>query len=542
MKNKKKTGSYYTPDFLSEFITRYVANSFCNCDYLSILEPSVGDGSFARAFNKTKFPSSIKNFSFTAVDKILPELRKAQAAALLNRKGHTKYSFSKIDFLKYQASLNRRFSLILGNPPYLKKGLLNKTQINYCKNIHMSANLADRTVKNIWSAFLVRCTQLLNENGVLAFVLPAELLQVKFSSELRTYLIQQFERVEVFTFDDLLFECKGQDTVLLIGFKQHAVKGQFYAHIKNTEELLTNNFNLTQNHALSNTETKWNHHLISEDDLVFLHNVSSRLNKINHYCDSKPGIVTAANSFFIVNQNTELQYNLTEYAHPIIQKGLFVNGSIVFDEADYQNLISEGKPTKILCFSDADAERLPAHIEEYLKLGIELNLPQRHKCIKRKNWFVVPNISTIPQGFFFKRSHNYPKLLKNNAGVFVTDSGYKIEMKGCFSINHLIYSFYNSLTLAFSELTGRSYGGGVLELTPLEFKNLPIPNVAIGNEEFNSYTRKFEIKTTISEVLKANDWTILNTSLSLTIEEVSRIQRIYTTLKTKRLRRTNDVE
>jgi hypothetical protein len=35
--------------------------------------------------------------------------------------------------------------------------------------------------------------------------------------------------------------------------------------------------------------------------------------------------------------------------------------------------------------------------------------------------------------------------------------------------------FFNSLTLAWAEVCGRSYGGGVLELEPREAEELPIP-------------------------------------------------------------------
>lgn len=535
--NIKNTGSYYTPEYLSGFMMRYVSANFRNLDKLCVFEPSVGDGSFAKAFNTTRFSKTINSFSFTAIDKIKPELKKAEQVAFSSRKLNTRYSFSKVDFLKYQSTLKKKFNLIVGNPPYIKKGLLNKTQINFCKEIHKSAKLSDSTVKNIWSAFLVRCSLLLDDSGILALVLPAELLQVKFAAELRVFLTEQFQRTEIFTFDDLLFECKGQDTILLIGFKRHEQKGQFFTHIENTAELENNNFTLTQNTGLTSTESKWSHHLLSSDELTFIHNIGKKLNNINHYCDSKPGIVSAANNFFIINEETEREYHLARHTKPIIQKGFFVNGSVVFDQRDFDNLVADGKPTKILCFNDVDVNRLNIKTEEYLQIGEENKLPERYKCKMRKNWYVIPNISTVPEGFFFKRSHHYPKLLKNTADALVTDSAYKIEMRNGYNINHLIYSFYNSLTLTFAELNGRYYGGGVLELTPSEFKGLPVPNVPITARDFNTYTRNFENKNEILDVLNANDFHILNRSLDLSVEEIVRVKSICKKLIDKRFRK-----
>ena len=82
-------------------------------------------------------------------------------------------------------------------------------------------------------------------------------------------------------------------------------------------------------------------------------------------------------------------------------------------------------------------------------------------------------------------------------------------MKQGYIIEDLIFSFYNSLTLAFSELDGRYYGGGVLELTPNEFKNLPIPLVSISNKNFEQFTCSFKNKKSIEDILTVNDYAIL---------------------------------
>lgn len=537
MSIQKRTGTYYTPEYLADFIMAYTSSYFKKFEKLSILEPSVGDGSFIRSFNKTKYPKSIKQFSFCAIEKYKPKLDKAKEQADINRKKNVRFTFVKNDFLKFQANNSRKFSLIAGNPPYIKKSLLNDTQIDLCEQIHEVAGLSKNSVKNIWTYFLMRNCELLDENGVLAFVLPAELLQVKFSVELREYLIDNFSRTEIFTFDDLLFECKGQDTVLLIAYKKHKNKGQYFTHISNVDELLTKSFVLAENKALESGEIKWTHHSITADDLTFIHKIGASLENIDNYCDSKPGIVTAANDFFIVNEKIEKDYNLTAFLKPIIQKGYFVNGSIVFDENEFCNLVKKGKPTKVLSITDNQVNTLPDSVRKYIKLGADKELDLGYKCSRRTNWFVIPNIAEASDGFFFRRIHKYPKLLKNEADVLVTDSAYKVEMRNGFDINDLIYSFYNSLTIAFSELFGRYFGGGVLELTPKEFKRLPIPFKNISSDNFNKFRSAFESKLSIDEILISNDFEILNSTLNLNLEEIERIQAIRSKLVSKRLRK-----
>jgi adenine-specific DNA-methyltransferase len=182
-------------------------------------------------------------------------------------------------------------------------------------------------------------------------------------------------------------------------------------------------------------------------------------------------------------------------------------------------------------------DRISKKLNEYLTEGERLEIPNRYKCRIRDKWYVIPNIAKKPDAFFFKRSHNYPKLLKNNSDAFVTDSAYKVEMKKNFDLNSFIYSFYNSLTLLFAEIEGRYYGGGVLELVPSEFKKLPLPYLEIDENEFNNFTTEFDNKKNIDEILAINDFNILNTTLGLNKNEIEKIERIRLKLLNKRTRR-----
>lgn len=524
MTDKKNTGSYYTPSYLASFISKRVLSHFENRTNMSILEPSVGDGAFVEELSKT----SDININLTALDINQEELNKA------SEKWNTKNSsFIKTDFLEY--STTKKYTVVIGNPPYVKKNILTPKQIELSKEIHLSEYLTEVSVKNIWATFLVKANILLAKNGVLAFVLPSELLQVKFAEEIREYLKKEFERIEIFTFNDLMFECKGQDTIVLFAYKISDKKGEFFTNIDSKETLEKETFTLKNNNLLVSSMVKWTHHFLTNDELTFIESLKKELLSVNHYSDSKPGIVTAANKFFIIDKETEKQYNLAEYTKPIIQKGLFVNGSVVFNNSDIEELEVNNYPTKLLQLNNND--RISNKLNEYLELGIKDEIPDRYKCRIRNNWYIIPNISEKPDAFFFKRSHLYPKLLKNNSNAFVTDSAYKVEMKNGYDINSFIYSFYNTLTLLLSEIEGRYYGGGVLELTPSEFKKLAIPYIEINEEEFDDFTERFENKRDIEDILQQNDFRILNSVLGINNVDIQRLTEIRNKLKRKRLRK-----
>jgi adenine-specific DNA-methyltransferase len=516
--SKKNTGSYYTPSYLASFISKRVLSHFGNRARISILEPSVGDGAFISELEKEE---NI-NINLTALD-----INKVELETASKKWSRKTASFIETDFLEYSST--KQYSSIIGNPPYVKKNILTSRQIKLSKEIHSNEDLTEASVKNIWTTFLVKSNTLLAKNGILAFVLPSELLQVKFAEEIRDYLKKEFERIEIFTFNDLMFECKGQDTIVLFAYK-----GEYFANINSKETLEKNSFILKNNDLLVSSKIKWTHHFLSSDELTFIDNLKKELRDVNHYSESKPGIVTAANKFFIIDKKTEKQYNLFKYTKPIIQKGQFVNGSVVFNNEDFQKLEDKKRPTQLLQLNDND--KISKKLREYLDIGELEEIPDRYKCKIRNNWYVIPNISEKPDAFFFKRSHLYPKLLKNDSNAFVTDSAYKVGMRNGYDLNSFIYSFYNTLTLLLSELDGRYYGGGVLELIPSEFKKLPIPYNVISNNQFAEFTSDFENKSSIEQILIKNDFNILNTTLGISNEDLLKLTDIRNKLKKKRLR------
>ena len=175
---------------------------------------------------------------------------------------------------------------------------------------------------------------------------------------------------------------------------------------------------------------------------------------------------------------------------------MFVGDNIVFSKKDFDRLVSEEKPTYLLSLKEG--EKIHPELQKLLEIGETNEINKRYKCSIRDNWYSVPNIYPPSEAWIFKRSHLYPKLIVNSAGIRTTDAAYIITTKNGYNIESFIYSFYNTITLIFAELTGRKYGGGVLELTPNEFKNLPIPYLDINLitfKKFNVSFNKIDYKT-----------------------------------------------
>jgi adenine-specific DNA-methyltransferase len=80
------------------------------------------------------------------------------------------------------------------------------------------AGLRPTRLTNAWVPFIVTSTLLLKQHGGrLAMVIPAELLQVNYASELRLFLTNFYSRITLITFKKLVFESIQQEVVLLLG-------------------------------------------------------------------------------------------------------------------------------------------------------------------------------------------------------------------------------------------------------------------------------------------------------------------------------------
>ena len=110
-----------------------------------------------------------------------------------------------------------RYDLILGNPPYIRYQYLTEEQREIQSDILVSHGMKANKLINAWVAFLVACVQLLSDTGKIAFVIPAEILQVAYAEDLRLFLSEHLAKITLITFDQLVFPDIEQEVVVYNG-------------------------------------------------------------------------------------------------------------------------------------------------------------------------------------------------------------------------------------------------------------------------------------------------------------------------------------
>ncbi|HLN19406.1 MAG TPA: class I SAM-dependent methyltransferase [Patescibacteria group bacterium] len=525
---------------MSEFLIRHLFRGHIFPDRFNILEPGCGDGQFLQSLFTEDALKDYKNVHIDFLDVNQDELQKAQTICEQNKSSNIKFNSYNIDFLDFQKSATQQYSLIIGNPPYIKKIHLSEDQIEQCQQIYTEAGLSSKSVHNIWTGFLLGSTAMLNEEGVLCFVLPSEFLQVKYTKEIREYILTQFRSVEIFAFNQLIFEGVEQDVIVFIGAKNNMKRGISFFQVENLNDLTGHEYTTKFNNVHRKTLDKWTNYILTDEELIFLEDLRKTLKPIKAYCEKvEVGIVTAANSYFIVNDKVVKNYQLDHIVKPLIGKGAHIKNQLRVTEKLIEDLHNSGKPVNFIHFRNEPPETNSLLAQEYIKKGEALGLHNRYKCKNRNNWYHVPCV-WLSEGLFIKRTHLYPRMLLNDAGVYVTDSFYRVKMKGDFKITDLVFSFYNTLTFILAELEGRYYGGGVLELTPNEYKHLAIPFFKdVPAYHLLQLEHLFKNKSDIKTILNYTNRIILGQVMRLSVSEIERLGDIYEKLVSRRLKKPN---
>lgn len=161
-----------------------------------------------------------------------------------------------------------------------------------------------------------------------------------------------------------------------------------------------------------------------------------------------------------------------------------------------------------------------------------------YKCRIRNRWYVVPSV-WIPNAFMLRQIHHYPKIILNDVAATCTDTIHRVRLRNGTPARIVAMAFLNSLTFAFSEVIGRSYGGGVLELEPNEAEKLPLPLIGADRLDLNELDRLLR-EGNISTVLDITDEVLLRQGMGLSIEETRMLRSIWQKLRDRRVNRKLD--
>lgn len=541
----KLRGGYYTSKPVSQWLSEWAIEN----KSMTILEPSCGDGSFISSAIETLKNLGATNAEaknqVTGIEVNYDESRKSEA--LVQQLTQSKKSASIIndDFFKY-FSLNqgKKFDCILGNPPFIRYQSFPSDSRDLAMEIMRSSGLKPNKLTNIWVPFVVAATELLKSKGKLAMVLPAEILQVNYAAQLRAYLTDRFESIDIIACNDLFFENAEQEVVLLLAdnlLPKANDKNKCKVNLTSkptVKDILKKNAVDTVSGSthkdVCHDSEKWLKYFLSNKEIGFMRRLRNEdfMSTFSDHARVEVGVVTGKNTFFVVEKEIVQKYELHDFVIPLTGRANQLKGA-VFSQLDWETQANEGKKTYLFTVPKEHTEKLPRKVLEYIKMGESNNYHTGYKCSIRDPWYTVPSL-WVPDAFLFRQIYDFPKIVLNKAESTPTDTIHRVKCKSDSDV--FCSSIYTYLTAASAEIEGRSYGGGVLELEPGEARRLLMPKIlskGISIEEINRLIRKGELDT----ALELNSRAILIEHVGLSTADVKMLKNIWEKMKNRRLAR-----
>lgn len=532
---QKLRGAYYTPLPLAEKITEYFKD---DASIKTVFEPSCGDGVFFDALINQKLIFSLSNLTGVEIEKSVTKKLAEKLSVYSNIQIQNADFF---DFYKQNAD-KERYDLILGNPPYIRYQYLTESQREEMSEILTSHNMKSNKLINTWVAFMVACVHLLSENGKIAFVIPAEILQVAYAEDLRIYLSKKLSNITLLTFRNLIFPDIEQEIVVFIGEKNSAQKGIRIVEQQNVSDIDLAEIKNTEFQPLSNGHEKWTKYFTSkrETNLISAIKIDNRFQKLSDCALINVGVTTGNNKYFSVNKATAKEYDLESISLPLIGRSSHAN-SIYFEKNDWEDNVNKGKTAYLVNFPEVPFDSYSQGQKDYIKFGEDAKQNTGYKCSIRENWYQIPSI-WIPDAFFLRRNNLYPKFVLNRCGAISTDTMHRIKFNEGVEPEQIVLSYYNSISFAFTEICGRSYGGGVLEILPGEVGNIYIPKLdSVPIEKVRKILKKVDTivrnDENIEKALDLVDEEILISDLGLAKSLCNCARSVWKKLQTRRLGR-----
>jgi len=456
-------GQFWTPSWVAEAMVAYVNH---NTDL--VFDPATGRGAFYEALQKLD-KQNIPFFGTDIDSEVLSD-------SIYNKEN---CFVEKRDFIKNPP--NRKFKAIVANPPYIRHHRIDEETKLLLKKIATSitgSSIDGRAGYHIY--FLIQALNLLEQNGKLAFIMPADTCEGKFAKNLWKWISEKFCIECAITFDEKATPFPKVDTNAMIFLIKKAKPQKTLHWVKANEayttdllKFVTSDFKVKEFNSLEITTRQ-----LKEGLATGLSRPEQSHNgfkfHLNDFAKVMRGIATGSNEFFFLTAQQVKELNIPKaFLKRAVGRTKDATENIITSE-DIEQLEKENRPTYLLAIDGHD--EFPKSVTNYLKVGEEMGLPNRSLIQQRKPWYKMEKRQVPPLLFAYLGRRN-TRFIKNDAGVLPL-TGF-LCVYPIYEDKEYIDNLWQALnhpdTLENLKLVGKSYGSGAIKVEPGNLNKLPIP-------------------------------------------------------------------
>jgi hypothetical protein len=472
---RNKWGQFATPPELALSIARHARALTGNPAAVRFLDPAIGTGSFFSAFASVFPPENIAAATGVELDPLFAETAKS----LWADHGLT---IMQADFTRLPTP-ERRFNLVLTNPPYVRHHHLPAKEKSRLKaQLARSLHLPISGLAGLYCYFMLLSHDWMEDGGLAAWLIPSEFMDVNYGVTLRHYLTERVTLLQIHRFcpSDVQFTDALVSSAIVIFRKSPPPLGHAACFSFGGQLELPQTAALVQLDVLKHSR-KWTQFPAHTNV-----NPTSDLTILGDLFTIKRGLATGANSFFILTEEQVKEHHIPRpFIKPILPGPRHVTQEIV-------EALPSGAPdvTPHLYLLDCDQpeQRIKAHwprFYDYLERGKEQKIHLSYLASHRAQWYSqeqrppAPFLCTYmgrsrngkhPFRFIWNRSqataHNvylmlYPK------GRLRDTLAQAPELQG------RVFQALQHITPAQIITEGRVYGGGLYKVEPKELAQIP---------------------------------------------------------------------
>lgn len=530
---RKARGAFFTPPSIASFVASWAIRHASD----RVLEPSTGDAEFLvhaiECLRRLGSPSPhIWGCELHAWSAKRAESRVADAGG----RPHIAVG----DFFDHEP--DTRFDAVIGNPPYIRFQDFAGEQRVKARAAALRGGVSLTGLASSWAAFTVHSAMHLRKGGRLGFVLPAELLTSNYAAPVRRFVMEHFMEVDLVLFEERVFAEAETEAVLLLadGYGEGAADHITVKSVRNAAAL---SMSPTGTYWRPRTpDSKWSASTVDDSTMSLSEDLhtSGAFTALSSWGKTRLGMVTGRNTYFALAPSETAALGLaSDETLPLSPPGSRHLRGLELSADDLRHLGAKGKRTRL--FYPPDARPSDGALA-YIARGEELGISEAYKCRTRRTWWQVP---LMPPADLLLTCMNADtvRLTTNSCGALHLNSVHGVylhEEVRSLGRELLPLASLNSATMLSAELTGRSYGGGILKMEPGEAAHWAMPAPSTVERAAETLA---EIRGPVSDLLSDGylsaavslvDETLLVKTLNIAPEVVQEIRSSRDTLALRR--------
>lgn len=462
-RDTKSLGQVETPGIVAQLMARWVMAA----NPATVLDPAAGLGTLLAACR-----SESENAQLVGVERDPETFRCAKLRAPQG---------TKLILADYLIADSGLFDGIIANPPYVKAQRLDYPESDWRYFEERFGTPLDR-LTNLYALFLLKIWEDLAPHGRAAVLIPAEFLNANFGEEIKERLLRVIRPAGIIIFSPALNVFADALTTSAIVLLQKGITETYPLRAMRADtlqEASTFVDDLLAHPAVECRVAYTDFARFKPRDKwlnVLLNGAASSgsaqfTQRIGDYFSCRRGIATGSNEFFCLSESGLRAHGLgLEHVEPCVTKAVDASG-LVFSSAKFETLIAADRRCYLL-----NPRHNGSALDNYLKQGEELGIPQRHLPSHRPIWYRPENRASADIWVAVFSRENVKFILNTSGAKNLTCFHGLYAKTGNENLAPLIVLFLNSSggRDAFAQVN-RFYGDGLNKLEPKDVEAMPCP-------------------------------------------------------------------